>query len=172
MSDDLELERRLAALRTDRMPEADLWPGIAARIAATPRSTLAPRLRSWGWPAALAAGLVAAVGVATLSQQNARDTLDAAQASAQRAEAARWVAGQVRSLDDTFAGAVGELRAEPSSGQPHVSPGLYAAAAQLEAAETELKATLAAQPRATYLIEILGRTQAKRLELEKLIRAS
>ena len=169
MNDDFELRRRLADLKRDIEPAADLWPGIAARVAATPQQR-ASRFHG-GWRVALAASLVVAATLALSGVQQRRAATATAQIGAERAQAAPFVAGQVRSLDSAYAGALDELRTQPGDGAT-VSPSLMTAAARLDAAEIELKASLAAEPRATYLIEMLGRTQAKRLELEKMMRST
>jgi len=173
MNDDFELRRRLADLKRDIEPGADLWPGIAARVAATEQQHPARASRfHGGWRVALAASLVVAATLALSGVQQHRAETATAQIGAARAQAAPFVAGQVRSLDGAYAGALDELRAQPSEAAATVSPTLMAAAARLDAAEIELKASLAAEPRATYLIEMLGRTQAKRLELEKMMRST
>src|SRR5690606_9170413 len=67
---DANLRLQLRGLRRDIEPEGDLWPGIAARIAATPQAArpAAPVRRGHGAtrfaPWALAASLVLTVGVA------------------------------------------------------------------------------------------------------------
>ena len=67
---DANLRLQLRGLRRDIEPEGDLWPGIAARIAATPQAArpAAPARRGHGAtrfaPWALAASLVLTVGVA------------------------------------------------------------------------------------------------------------
>ena len=170
MNDDLELRRRLADLKRDLSPDADLWPGIAARVAATPQQR--PSRFHGGWRVALAASLVVAATLALSGVEQHRMSNATAQIGAERAQAAPFVSGQVRSLESAYAGALDELRAHPSDGGTTVSPSLRTAAARLDAAEIELKASLAAEPRATYLIEMLGRTQAKRLELEKMMRST
>lgn len=61
-----ELRLALRGLRQDADPGQDLWPGIAARIAALPRQapTAPPRRKpQWWWPLATAASLLLAVGV-------------------------------------------------------------------------------------------------------------
>lgn len=167
---DHDLDRELAALRRDVAPEVDLWPAIAARIDQAPRARLARRAtRLMAY--ALAASLVAAAGLGLLAARHERAELAHDATSAARAEAARFANGELRSMDGAVAGALDDIRAQPSAGT-RVSPGLYTAAAELAAAETKLKASLAVEPRATYLIEMLGRTQAKRLELEKRIRTT
>ena len=60
---DAELRMALRGLRQDADPGQDLWPGIAARIAALPRqATAAPSQRAhrWLWPLATAASLLLA----------------------------------------------------------------------------------------------------------------
>ncbi len=62
---------KAAELPKDVAPERDLWPSIAARIAGKPREA---RLRSFGWPAALAAGFLVASVSALLTWGLMRDT--------------------------------------------------------------------------------------------------
>ena len=61
-----ELRMALRGLRQDADPGLDLWPGIAARIAALPRQATPlrqPARQRWLWPLATAASLLVAVGV-------------------------------------------------------------------------------------------------------------
>ena len=62
---------KAAELPKEIEPAHDLWPGIAARLAEAPRES---RLRSFGWPAALAAGFVVASVSALLTWGLLRDS--------------------------------------------------------------------------------------------------
>lgn len=55
-----ELRMALHGLRRDIAPERDLWPGIAQRL--QPQSSVAVR-QSRGWPLALAASMLLALGL-------------------------------------------------------------------------------------------------------------
>ena len=61
---------KAAELPKDVAPARDLWPSIAARIAGEPQQA---RLRSYGWPAALAAGFLVASVSALLTWGLMRD---------------------------------------------------------------------------------------------------
>ena len=62
---------KAAELPKDVAPARDLWPSIAARIAGEPQQA---RSRSYGWPAALAAGFLVASVSALLTWGLMRDT--------------------------------------------------------------------------------------------------
>jgi hypothetical protein len=62
---------KAAELPKDVAPARDLWPSIAARIAGEPQQA---RSRSYGWPAALAAGFLVASFSALLTWGLMRDT--------------------------------------------------------------------------------------------------
>jgi hypothetical protein len=62
---------KAAELPKDVAPARDLWPSIAARIAGEPQQA---RTRSYGWPAALAAGFLVASVSALLTWGLMRDT--------------------------------------------------------------------------------------------------
>jgi len=62
---------KAAELPKDVAPARDLWPSIAARIAGEPQQA---RSRSFGWPAALAAGFLVASVSALLTWGLMRDT--------------------------------------------------------------------------------------------------
>ena len=61
---------KAAELPKDIAPARDLWPSIAARIAGEPQQS---RTRSYGWPAALAAGFLVASVSALLTWGLMRD---------------------------------------------------------------------------------------------------
>jgi hypothetical protein len=66
---------KAAELPKEIEPGHDLWPGIAARLGEAPRES---RPRSFGWPAALAAGFVVASVSALLTWGLLRDSGPAA----------------------------------------------------------------------------------------------
>ena len=166
---DAALLRQLRELRREQPPGADLWPGIAARIATAapapladvvplrrrPRPGAATRFVPW----ALAASLALAVGVAW-QLRPAPDAPVAAPAPTQYAHAA---AHPIRRAADAmtreYDAALRELQA---SGARAASP---AAADELDRSAAEIRTALARDPDARFLLDRLRRTYEKRLEL-------
>lgn len=159
---DADLPMQLRALRTERLPGHDLWPGIAARIAQAPqaidagnsvaslplRRTKALRLV----PFALAASLVLAVGV-TWQQ---RPDFGLPPAGADGAMLAR----EAQALTREYEGALRELQA---AGTPSAPAG--AALQELDRSAAQIRTALARDPEARFLLDQLRRTYEKRLEL-------
>jgi hypothetical protein len=169
---EFELRRRLGALRKDREPERDLWSAIAARLDAPAGVAPAARptrsvLRRYA-PFAMAAGvaLFALLGVMTKARH------EVALAEQARAEAATRVAAEIASLDANYRGAEAELAKLPSPPETRAVPALENASATLQTAEAELRGSLAAEPRAEFLLELLARAKSKQVAVERLKRTS
>jgi len=67
------LRWQLRDLRRERVPEGDLWPGIAARLTPPQRIARTRGPRPWALPAALAATLALALGFVGWEQGLVRD---------------------------------------------------------------------------------------------------
>lgn len=156
---------RLRALRRDLPPGNDLWPGIAARIAAAPRDGAAPpakptvartvahrrapgRLAPW----ALAASLVLAVGVAW-QQRPAHAPASAAD------PAARVLPRAADAMAREYGAALRELQASTPARAP--DPSLRA----LDQGAAQIRIALAHDPQSRFLLERLRATYEKRLQL-------
>ena len=168
---EFELRRRLGALKAEREPERDLWPSIAARLAepapVAPRSAARRRFRYA--PFALAAGVAALALIVTMTMSSRH----AAQvAERERADAAQRVAAELASLDANYRGAETELaRLAPAPPPNRANPVLENASATLQTAEAELRGSLATDPRAEFLLDLLARAKAKQIALERRQRA-
>lgn len=138
---DFEIQRRLRGLDTPRTPAADLWPGIAGRIATQP----ARARRGW-LPFAAAAAVLAAVG--------AGGVLLALQRQAAAPVAA--TAPTLRMPHD-----LRDLARAPAG-----DPRLVGAAVVLDAAHSELEQALGQRPDAVFLVSLLNRTNAQRMKLD------
>ncbi|MGN6518619.1 MAG: hypothetical protein ACTHK2_04250 [Dokdonella sp.] len=149
---DFEIQRGLRQMNTPRMPQADLWPGIAARIAAADAAPVSAPARRRRWlPFAAAAGVLLAIAGAftayTLEQQRAADA---------------FIAGTASPLPVR----VSPRDAHDLSRAPGGDPRLLGAAVVLDAAHAELEQALDQRPDAVFLVSLLNRTNARRMKLE------
>jgi len=156
---DQELLLQLRGLRRGTMPEHDLWPGIAARIAQHERSpgnarNVVPlRRRSARLaPFALAASLVLAVGVAW---QQSPDF-----GVRQVDPTGRLIHREADALTREYDAALRELQA---AGTPYAPAGN--ALRQLDQSAAQIRTALTRDPDARFLLDQLRRTYEKRLEL-------
>lgn len=167
---DESLRWQLRALRRESLPQADLWPGIAARILRqaqddresvfqdTPAGNVAPRRRRGAdrfAPWALAASLVLVVGVAW--QQ--RPDFDRSGAASGAGASARLIHREADAMTREYAAALRELQA---SAAPRVSdPSLH----QLDRSAAQIRSALDRDPDARFLLDRLRSTYEKRLAL-------
>jgi len=145
---DFEIQRGLRQMNTPRVPQTDLWPGIAARIAAAEAQPTRAVHRPW-LPFAAAASLLLAVGAAVvLLQMQPRD-------DATLANSAMPMPTRVSPKD-----------ARDFSRAPGGDPRLVGAAVVLDSAHAELEQALEQRPDAVFLVSLLNRTNARRMKLE------
>ena len=143
---DEALRWQLRALRQDMPPTRDLWPGIAARLATSPRhqAPVSPR-RPWT-PFALAASVLLAVTVTwQLQQAPTGDPLIQREAAA---------------LTRDYAGALAQLDRRAAA-PPEIVPALHT----LDESAAQIRRAIATEPNAHFLLDQLRRTYARRLEL-------
>ena len=143
---DEALRWQLRALRQDMPPTRDLWPGIAARLATSPRHQAPARPRRPWTPFALAASVLLAVTVTwQLQQAPTGDPLIQREAAA---------------LTRDYAGALAQLdRRGPAP--PEIVPALHT----LDESAAQIRRAIATEPNAHFLLDQLRRTYARRLEL-------
>ena len=184
---DFELRRRLQGLKVDRHPSKDLWPAIAARLEVPAwRPERPARHVMLPWAAVAAVALTVAAGVwftghlgAMLGVHQAQpiaaapaEAPDAAPVAASvpaPPAAAMLLRGEAHALQASYDAALATMSAErPRRVVRDESPELAAAARELDAATAQLNAALAAEPDATYLVELLKRTHERRVALAKL----
>jgi hypothetical protein len=165
---DAELRLALRGLRREADPAHDLWPGIAARIAALPRQTPAePRRQAqrWLWPLATAASLLLAVGV-TWKMQPATLSPDAsgapiATSAAGPGRQAPLVQREAEILTVQYHAALREL--DPQAVPAGWQPGLEA----LDRSAAEIRGALQRDPDSRLLLERLRDTYTRRLALSR-----
>ena len=146
LSDDA-LRWQLRALRRDVPPARDLWPDLAARLAATPQVAPAPVQRHRRVaPFALAASVLLAV---TMTWQLQR--APQGDAVIQREAAA---------MTRDYTGVLAQMDAQAKA-SPEYAPALQA----LDQSAAEIRHAIATDPQARFLLEQLRRTYARRLAL-------
>ncbi len=145
---DFEIQRQLRELNTPRMPQTDLWPGIATHIAAE-AALPAPRRRRPVWPLAIAAAMLLAVGGSlVLIGQHPHD--DAPGVATTTAPPTRVSPHDLRDFPR----------------MPSGDPRLLGAAVVLDSAHAELEQALEQRPDAVFLVSLLNRTNARRMKLD------
>ena len=165
---EFELHRGLRGLPREREPGRDLWPGIAARIAAAPAAAApasSPQRRpaGGGW-LALAASLLFAVLLAPALWQDRRAPQPAAPPAgvADALPAARSLQLQADALTLEYVAALDQL------GGQQLPPALAPALTELDSSATQIRAALRQDPGALYLLSQLRRTYDQRLRLTQL----
>ena len=144
---DFETQRGLRQMNTPRMPQVDLWPGIAARIATAETQPRRSAHRNWLPLAAAASVLIAlGAGIAVLR------TPDDAALSANRSM--------------PMPSRVSPADARDFARAPDGDPRLVGAAVVLDSAHAELEQALEQRPDAVFLVSLLNRTNARRMKLE------
>lgn len=147
---DDSLRWRLRGLRQDTLPQRDLWPGIAERIAMTPqvpapsRSLHVRRLAPW----AVAASVLLAVGL--VWQKHA---LPETEESLFQREAI--------ALTREYQGALAQFSG--TEAPPELAPALDA----LDRSASQIRSAIDTDPNARFLLDRLRRTYAKRLALSQ-----
>ena len=143
---DEALRWQLRALRQDMPPTRDLWPGIAARLATSPRHQAPVRPRRPWTPFALAASVLLAITVTwQLQQAPTGDPLIQREAAA---------------MTRDYIGALAQMDAQAKA-SPDYAPALHA----LDQSAAEIRHAIATDPNACFLLEQLRRTYARRLAL-------
>ena len=150
---EFEIQRNLRAMNAPRMPERDLWPAIAARIAAGETSTPRATRRRW-LPLAAAAGTVLAIA-GSLLFVTLRDHTGAPIES------------------DDYAMTTHFQRITPQEAREEAlrsgqDPRIAGANIVIDAAHTELQQALEQHPDAVFLVSLLNRTNAQRMKIEQL----
>lgn len=154
---DANLRLQLRGLRRDIEPAADLWPGIAARLARAPAAPRRPRAQRYA-PWALAASLVLAVGVAWKMQP------PPAPAGGTSSVEARLLAGEADAMTREYDAALREVQAARPAGEAAVAA---SALEELDRSALKIRGALDEDPGARYLLDRLRHTYSLRLELTR-----
>lgn len=145
------LRWQLRGLRRDAEPQADLWPGIAARIAATPQEAAVPgksrtrRLAPW----AMAASVLLAVGMVWQMMPTPQQT----------------PTGNPLIRQQAVAMALDYERAFAHLQQGELQPEMHSAFGELDRSAAQILTAIDRDPDASFLLEQLRRTYARRLQL-------
>ena len=150
--DEETLRWQLRGLRRDAEPQADLWPGIAARIAAMPQEAAVPgksRTRRLT-PRAMAASVLLAVGMVWQMMP----------AAPQQAPTGNPLIRQ-----QAVAMALDYERAFARLQQGDTRPEMHGAFGELDRSAAQILTAIDHDPDAPFLLEQLRRTYARRLQL-------
>ena len=160
-----ELRMALRGLRREAEPGHDLWPGIAARIAALPQQAQpvrrAARIPRW-WPLATAASLMLAVGVSWKLQPDAPTASGVPIATTTAArKRAPLVQREAETLTVQYQAALRELdvHALPAGWQPGLDV--------LDRSAAEIREALQRDPNSRLLLQRLRDTYTRRLALSR-----
>ena len=155
MREGQSLRWQLRGLRQDMEPGSDLWPGIATRIAMAPQSPATSPQRTGSRrfaPWAVAASLLLAVGVVwqMLPQGNPNAVAQASNPVVRQ---------QAVSMALDYEKAIARLQ------QVDMHPEMHGAFGELDRSAAQILTAIDRDPNATFLLEQLRRTYARRLQL-------
>ncbi|HEU4991022.1 MAG TPA: hypothetical protein VFT52_00800 [Luteimonas sp.] len=163
---DASLRLQLRGLRRDIDPAGDLWPGIAARLAAAPQAARQPAAPRRGHgasrfaPWALAASLVLVVGVAWKMQP---PSLAPAASTAGQDETGLMLNRQADAMTREYQAALHELEAAaPGRTEAHPEQPVLR---ELDHSARQIRTALERDPDARFLLDRLRKTYTLRLEL-------
>lgn len=152
---DFEIQRRLRGMNTGRTPPSDLWPGIAARIAAAEADAVEAKP---GWrfrlPLAAAAAVLLAISAGVLLQDR-------------REPASMPVADAPPPTDQYESMRISPREAADIARTRGSDPRVLGATLVLDSAQDELAQALEQRPDAVFLVSLLNRTHAQRMKLER-----
>ncbi len=153
------LRMQLRALRTPQPPQRELWPDIAARLAAQPPRSAAPPPHRRLLPAlAVAATLAVAVGLGW-QLRPASPAIDAGTDAPPPADAPLLAIADAMGRE--YRGALREMPA------PAPSSPVYASLLELDASAAAVEDALAQNPDSLFLLQRLQHVHARRLALTR-----
>lgn len=161
------LQSQLRALAQPAEADVDLWPGIQARLPVAPQrashadapARRRPRRRRLAW-LAMAASLVLAAGLGWRQQAAPAPETTLAAASG-IVPSPPMLELQADAMTVEYAAALREVQAA------RASPGDSAALAVLDGSASAIRAALADDPDARFLLEHLRRVYARRLDITR-----
>jgi hypothetical protein len=152
---DFEMQRRLRGMNGERTPRSDLWPGIAARIAAAEAdAVMATPRRRFRLPLAVAAAVLLAISAGVLLQDH-------------REPASMPVAVAPSTTDRHESMRISPREAADIARTRGSDPRVLGASLVLDSAQDELAQALEQRPDAVFLVSLLNRTHAQRMKLER-----
>lgn len=156
------LRMQLRALRTPEPPARELWPDIAARIAAQPQAAAAaPHRRTRLFPAIAAAAVLAlAIGVGWQLRPPAAEPAQASATAAPAAPSAPLVI-VADAMTREYRGALREVPA------PRLATPGYDSLLELDASAAAVRDALVQAPDAVFLLQRLQHIHARRLALTR-----
>ena len=168
---EFELRRRLKDLRVDRQPEVDLWEGIAGQLRGIEpwRPARKPRSMLWPWAAAASVAIAVVTGLwfarnVVVPEEQVADvsTIGSPDERQERRAMPNVLRREAEAISASYDAAVastrGDLRRDPTRD---------AAARELDSAAAELRDALAQDPEAVYLLDLLRRTEERRLDVAR-----
>jgi hypothetical protein len=163
------LRFELRALRRDVPPATDLWPSIAARLAATPQAQVRPAPRRAHWrrlaPLATAASLALALGLGWQLRPVQAPT-PVAQVPLRAAANMPLVSREAEAMTIEYQAALKVIDTSAPAAPP-ASPALQV----LDQSAAQIRTALARNPESRFLLDRLQRTYTRRLELTQRLAA-
>lgn len=142
----------LRGLRVDTVPARDLWPGIAARIAAPPRTgatrrnrSSSSRMASWALAAAVVLGVLLTWQHGSLAPRSPND---------------RLIAREVQAMTREYQGALRVITASVPDQRIETAD-----LRELDRSAAQIRSALLRDPNARFLLERLQHTYTLRLAL-------
>lgn len=177
---EFELRRRLKALNQERQPSTDLWAGIQGQLSGVEPWRPARESRRMLWPWAAAASVALAVlsgmwlGQRVLIPAGDGTTVIAdGRGGSASAESERIVSPllerEADALRVSYEAAIAATR--DGGGRASLRPDYVAASRELDAAAAALRTAIAQDPQAVYLLDLLRRTEERRLTVARLAAA-
>ena len=159
---DATLRLQLRGLRRELPPQRDLWPQIAASIAAAPAPARRRALPHWA-PLALAASLLLAFGLAWQLQPSglAPATSSPTPAVAAHVGRAHLIDREADAMTREYSAALQELQASAAPNARVEPPALR----ELDRSAAQIRVALDRDPDARFLLERLRHTYQLRLAL-------
>jgi anti-sigma factor RsiW len=159
-----------AALPRALAPARDLWPGIAARIAADARPASRPAWRRpWTLAAAAAIALLASSVAIRPRSEPPRSQASAGRVAGIAVPAAAGLAPDLEQAEVAYARAASDLRGALESEREALAPGTLRILDQnlraIDAALDEIRAALAKDPTNSELVRMLQGAHKRKLEL-------
>lgn len=165
---EFELRRRLKDLKVERQPEVDLWEGISSQLRGVEPWRPARKSRTMLWPWAAAASVaIAVVSGLWLARNFSSPVEPVAVADTPLIEEAPRQRPNLLGREADAISASYDAAVASTLGGAGRDPMVTAATRELDAAADELRDALAQDPEAVYLLDLLRRTEERRLAMAR-----